>query len=400
MKRRNPVNRQVAIVGIGATEYTRHGDRSRLSLGVEASRLAIEDAGLGKQDIDGIAGCGSGLFGFGDANFLALQEAFDFPAITWMVNYDLAQGPVHAAYAVNSGACDVALVVHVQQRGPGMSASARRDPLRVRASRFENLSPKGFAEYAQRWCHTGEAYSAWAGRYMHDYGAPRETFGMLSVNNRSHASRNPAAMMRTPMTMDDYLASRYIWEPFCLLDMDLPVDMAEAMIVTTAERAASMKHKPVFFETAALGQAPRGKELYENGPAWGELAPWVAMKAMWDRSDLTLDDIDLFFPYDGYTINAVAFTEAAGWCGLGEAKDLFRDSWDEDEQILRLRGKTLVSTNGGGLSHGRANGFNFYTEAVRQIRGEAGERQVPGASSALIGTGSFYHDPSAATLVG
>lgn len=100
----------------------------------------------------------------------------------------------------------------------------------------------------------------------------------------------------------------------------------------------------------------------------------VEQQGLWARSDLGVRDLDIFFPYDGYTVDAVAITEAAGFCGPGEAGDLFRSSWDPYENILRLNGRTLATTHGGGLSQGRAGGFNFYTETVRQLRGTEGPR--------------------------
>jgi acetyl-CoA acetyltransferase len=140
-------------------------------------------------------------------------------------------------------------------------------------------------------------------------------------------------------------------------------------------------------------------EYYENGLGWDKTSPWVAMEGLWQRSELRPQDIDIFFPYDGYTATALAHIEAAGFCGVGEAKDAFEDAWDPKESILKLNGRTRISTNGGSLSHGRAGGFNYYTEATTQLRGEAGaERQVDGAKTALCSIGSFYHDPAAVLL--
>jgi hypothetical protein len=124
----------------------------------------------------------------------------------------------------------------------------------------------------------------------------------------------------------------------------------------------------------------------------------VALEGLWARSELTVGQMDLFYPYDGYTVDAIAITEAAGFCKPGESSDLFKSSWDAKQSILRLNGHTLVTTHGGGLSQGRAGGFNFYTEAVRQLRGGEGPRQAAAAKSALVCIGSFFHDPSAVIL--
>jgi hypothetical protein len=197
--------------------------------------------------------------------------------------------------------------------------------------------------------------------------------------------------------MDDYLQSRMIWDPMQLLDMDNPVDCGEAMLITTAERARDLQRKPVYIHAMSLGGNRIG-EHYENTLGWTDLAPWVAVEGMWQRSDLTVEDIDIVIPYDGYTLPAVANIEAAGFCKAGEASDLLESSWDAENNILKLHGHTYVSTNGGSLSQGRAGGSNYYTEAVRQLRGTEGDRQVPGAKNALVLAGSLFHDPAAVLL--
>jgi hypothetical protein len=201
-----------------------------------------------------------------------------------------------------------------------------------------------------------------------------------------------------PLTLDEYHDSRMIWEPMQMLDMDVPVDCGEAVIITTAERARDLPRKPVYIHAMSLGGSRIG-EFYENTLPWTENAFWIALEGLWARSELRIPEIDIFFPYDGYTVDAIAITEAAGFCKPGEASDLFKSSWDARANILRLNdGHTLVTTHGGGLSQGRAGGFNFYTEAVRQLRGTEGMRQVPDAKTALICIGSFFHDPSAVIL--
>jgi acetyl-CoA acetyltransferase len=182
-----------------------------------------------------------------------------------------------------------------------------------------------------------------------------------------------------------------------MLDMDVPVDCAEAHVVTTAERARDLPHKPVYIHAMSLGGTRCG-EFYENSLGWTENAHWVAAAGLKARSDIQVPDVDLFYPYDGYTIDAVCTVEAMGWCRPGETGDFFKQSWDPAEGILKLNGRTQVSTHGGGLALGRAGGSNFYSEAVRQLRGGEGARQVEGAKSALINIGSFFHDPAAVML--
>jgi acetyl-CoA acetyltransferase len=396
---RNPLRDKIAVVGVGSTRYGRDLRRTALSLGLEAALAAIEDAGIDRQQIDGLCGSGMDPLAMGGAGFLSLQGALGIEKTTWVKNGWLGSSFVYAAEAVFSGLCDMAIVVQVNMREVLMSRSAASDPFRLRAAE-KKMGAGLFAEddFARRWMHSGEPYAAWMGRYMHDYGATKDVFGLMAVNNRSHAARNPNALIRTPLTLEEYHASRMIWEPMRMLDMDVPVDCGEAVIITTAERAKDLRQRPVYIHAMSLGGSQVG-EFYENTLGWTQNATWIALEGLWARSELRVADVDLFYPYDGYTIDAIAFTEASGFCKPGEASDLFESSWDAGYDILRLNsGRTLVTTHGGGLSQGRAGGFNFYTEAVRQLRGNEGVRQVPAAKTALLGIGSFFHDPSAVIL--
>lgn len=393
---RNPLKNQVAVVGIGATAYGRDLQRTHLSLGLEAATKAIADAGIDRQEIDGIIGTGMTPLAMGGAGFLSLQGALGIESVTWAKNGWLGSALVFAVEAVFSGLCDTALVVQSYLREPGMSRAAARDPFRARAQKYaDGGGDVGLGDIAKRWIHSGEPYAAIMRRYMHDFGTDNEAFGLMAVNNRSHATRNPEAVMRHPLTLDDYRASRTIWEPMVMADMDIPVDCAEAFVVTTAERARDLKAKPVYVHAMALGGTRIG-EYYENWGGWDYNAFTVCMNGLKARSDIWVDDIDLFYPYDGYTIDAIAITEAAGFCEIGGSADLFRSAWDGRDNIMRLNGgRTLVTTNGGGLAMGRSGGSNLYSEAVRQLRGEAGEQQAERHETAMVGIGSFFHDPAA-----
>lgn len=395
---RNPYKDKIAVVGVGSTPYGRDLRRSHLSLGLEAAVNAIQDAGLHKQDIDGICGSGMTPLAQGGAGFLSLQGALGIDTCTWALNSWLGSAFVYAAQAVATGLCDTCLVVQTYQRDPGMSRSANADPFRRALTKFGDVGGDiGGSDFAKGWVHSGEPYAAWMRRYMHDYATNKDAFAYMAVNNRSHGSRNPAAVMQRPISLDDYHASRTIWEPMQIYDMDVPVDCAEAHVITTVERARDFRHKPVYVHAMSLGGTRCG-EFYENTLGWTENAHWVAARGLWDRSDIRLPDVDIFFPYDGYTIDAIGVVEAVGYCEPGEAGNFLKSSWDPAENILKLDGRTQVSTHGGGLALGRAGGSNFYSEAVRQLRGTEGARQVADAKTALINIGSFFHDPAAVML--
>ena len=395
---RNPLKDKVAIVGLGSTPYGRDLARSEISLGLEAAVKAIADAGIDRQEIDGICGSGMTPLAMGGAGFLSLQGALGIERCTWVKNGWLGSAFVYAVEAVFSGLCDTVLVVQTNVRGVNMSRAAARDPFRLRASKYGDMGGDvGAGDFARRWIHSGEPYAAIMRRYMHDFGTNQDAFGLMAVNNRSHGARNPEAVMRSSITLDQYYRSRMIWDPMRVADMDVPVDCGEALIITTAERARDLNVKPVYVHAMSLGGTRVG-EFYENNLGWTDNAHWVTMRGVWERSDIKVDDIDIFFPYDGYTLDAIGIVEAAGFCKPGEAADLFKSSWDFERNALKLNGRTEVTTNGGGLAMGRAGGANLYSEAIRQLRGGEGDRQVEGASTALIGIGSFFHDPAAVLL--
>ncbi|HEX7857156.1 MAG TPA: thiolase family protein [Sphingobium sp.] len=395
---RNPIKDQVAVIGVGSTSYSRDLERSELGIGLEAAVNAIADAGIDKQQIDGICGAGMTPLAMGGAGFLSLQGALGIERCTWVKNGWLGSAFVYAVEAVFSGLADTVLLVQTSMRTVTMSRAAARDPYRLRAAQYGDVGGDvGNGDFSKRWLHSGEPYAAVMRRYMHDYGVNGDAFGLMAVNNRSHGSRNPEAVMRHPLSLDDYYETRTIWDPMRMADMDVPVDCAEALIITTAERARDLDVKPVTIHAMALG-ATRVGEFYENFPGWTNNALWVAMQGLWDRSELTRKDVDLFYPYDGYSVDAVAITEAAGYCSPGEAGDLFKSSWDSAQNIMRLDSRVLVTPNGGGLSLGRAGGANLYADAVRRLRGDISTEGEIKPASALVGIGSFFHDPAMVLL--
>jgi acetyl-CoA acetyltransferase len=393
---RNPMKDQVAIVGVGRTVYSQDSQRSLLDLGLEAARKAIEDAGISKHDIDGISGNGMSPVQMHDAGFTSIQGGLGIPELTWVKNGWIGSGLVYTAQAVHSGLCDYALIVQVNVRDVSMSAAAVNDPYRQRAAQVDH--PAALREYHELWHHSSSPYPAMLGRYLRDYGATKEQVGLIAVNNRAWATRNPAAALRAPLTIEDYLGAPPVLDPFNMFDMDYAIDGAEAIVLTTAERARDLPHTPVLIHAASLGAAQVG-EYYENFAGWDQTAPWVAGRGLRVRSDIDATSVDLFYPYDGSTTTALAHLEASGFCGPGEGAAFLHDSWDNRDDILRLNGHTVVLTNGGSMSHGRLGGFNSYTEAAIQLRGTAEpERQVAGASTALLSIGSLFHDPAAVLL--
>jgi len=219
-----------------------------------------------------------------------------------------------------------------------------------------------------------------ANQYFHRYGATRELLGYIALNARANAARNPAAIYRDPMTMDDYLLARPITSPFGLYDCDVPCDAAIAVVVSDAAVARDLPRPAVRIE--AVGTQILERVSWDQGTITHE--PQVLGQAahLWSRSRLRPDDVDVALVYDGFTFNAVSWLEALGFCGLGEAKD-----WIDGGRRIALDGDVPVNPHGGQLSEGRTHGFGFLYEAVAQLRHDAGARQVAGATTAVVTTG-------------
>ena len=229
---------------------------------------------------------------------------------------------------------------------------------------------------------TFHAYSAvnWLAmhckRHMHLYGTTREQLGALSVNSRKNAGLNPLAAYREPITLDDYLSARMISEPFGLLDCDVPIDGSIAVVVSAADFADDCPNPPV--RVQAIGGSP-GEGGWDQRPDYPKMASVEAAAEMWSRTDLKPADVDTAQLYDGFTFLTVAWLEALGFCGEGEAGP-FMEGGDR----ISLHGELPLNTYGGQLSAGRMHGYWVLHEACLQLRGQAGARQVAGAEVAAV----------------
>ncbi|WP_037040963.1 thiolase family protein [Pseudonocardia halophobica] len=380
---RYPVRDQVAIVGVGTTPYSRDSGKSEMGLVVDAARAAIKDAGLTAKDVDGIAGTW--------VRAELAQAALGIPAVNYYLNTRLppfSQQVVAGINAVFSGLCDTMLVYHCAYRMGGTSRSAGGDPFRVsRRGMPRPLSP--FPDTI-----TGAAcYASWANRYIEEYGASREDLGRIAINNRTNAGHNEHAAARKPLTMDEYLGARMVRDPLTVFDMDYTIDGADAFIITTAERARDLPQKPVIVHAAVLGQTDHGVE--EDLPDLTDTGLKVAADALWARSELTLDDVDVFMPYDGFSVITLKWFEAIGYCGVGEAPGFVMDNWNEDADRIEIRGRVSVNPHGGSLSEGASQSAGHMREAVNQLRGQASGLQVEGARTALVAPGGFFYNAGA-----
>jgi acetyl-CoA acetyltransferase len=315
------------------------------------------------------------------------------PEVTWFANpmIPFVNQVTAAASAVHSGLCDIVLAYHVAYRLPWNTLSSLKDPFRRGGSlgpARDNPGPETIAGAV--------GYTAWASRYMYEYGVPKEHFGYVAINDRTNAARNPAAAMREPITMDDYLTARMIRWPLCLLDMDVPVDGADAFVITTAERARDLPRTPVLINAAALGMIDKNEE--EQTPGLDRHGQQVVVEALKAKGDFWIDDCDVYFPYDGFTIITLNWIENAGWCKPGEVGAFIEQHWDADGARILIDGRIPVNPHGGALSEGGTQGSGHIREAVHQLQGCAGERQVPGAERAIVTVGGFFFNAQGMTL--
>jgi acetyl-CoA acetyltransferase/uncharacterized OB-fold protein len=369
---------KVVISGIGRSRIGRRLMVDPLSLTVDACLQAVADAGLTLADIDGLSTYPGGITGSGmsEGGIGAVEEALRIHP-TWINGGADLPGPggavIAAMLAVAGGLCRHVLCFRTVWEAT-FAALRLADPWAGRAAGW------------QQWCAPFGAVSAahWIGMnanlYFHRYGATRELLGHIAVNSRRNAGRNPAAIYRDPITMDDYLAARPITSPFGLYDCDVPCDGAVAVVVSDAAVAPDLPKPAVRVD--AVGTQILERVSWDQGTITHE--PQVLGQAahLWTRTDLRPADVDVALVYDGFTFNAVCWLEALGFCGIGEAKE-----WIEGGRRIASDGDLPLNPHGGQLSEGRTHGFGFIYEAVAQLRGEAGERQVPGAATAVVTMG-------------
>jgi acetyl-CoA acetyltransferase/uncharacterized OB-fold protein len=365
------------ISGIGRSAMGRRLLRNPLSLTIDACLAAVTDAGLTLDDIDGLSTYpgGPGMFGMGEGGINALEDALRINPVWHNGGGDLP-GPggsvVAAMMAVANGLCRHVLCFRTVWEST--FAALRLHPGEGRVSGFREWSAPYGAMSAANWI------GMTANQYLHRYGADRELLAAIALNGRANAARNPNAIYRDPMTLDDYMSARMISSPFGLYDCDVPCDASIALVVSAADVAGDLPHPAIRID--AVGTQILERVSWDQGTITHE--PQVLGQAahLWTRTDLRPSDVDLALLYDGFTFNAISWLEALGFCELGEAQD-----WLDGGKRIALDGDLPVNPHGGQLSEGRTHGFGFLYEAVTQLRGDAGERQVRDARTAVVTSG-------------
>jgi acetyl-CoA acetyltransferase/uncharacterized OB-fold protein len=368
------------LSGVGRSAIGRRLMVDPVSLTVDACLAAVDDAGLALEDIDGLSTYPGGMgmsVGIGEGGITAVEEALRIHP-TWINGGGDLPGPggsvIAAMMAVASGLCRHVLCFRtVWEATYAKLGLTPGGGLRVSGPMQEWRLPFG-AMSAANWIGIN------ANQYLHRYGAPREMLGWIALNGRANAARNPAAIYRDPMTMDDYLSARPITTPFGLYDCDVPCDASIAVVVSAADVADDLPHPAVRVD--AVGTQITERISWDQDTVTHEPQVLGQSAHLWTRTDLTPDDVDVALVYDGFTFNAISWLEALGFCGIGEAKD-----WLDGGKRIALDGDLPVNPHGGQLSEGRTHGYGFFYEAITQLRGDAGERQVPDARTAVVTSG-------------
>jgi acetyl-CoA acetyltransferase/uncharacterized OB-fold protein len=377
-----------AITGIGASRLGRRLMVPPLSLTIEACEAAVADAGLSFDDIDGLSTYpGLDIAGMGEGGVTALEGALGLRP-TWINGGMDTFGPggsvIAAMMAIAAG-----MARHVLCFRTLWEATFQQ------MMKEGRMSPPGGSRTSSWQMPFGATSAAHtlalnAQRHFHRYGTTRETLGWIALNQRANAALNPTAIYRDPMTMEDYLDARMITTPFGLYDCDVPCDGAIAVIVSAVDVARDMPKKPVLFE--AVGTQIIERTDWDQTTMTHEPQVLGQSAHLWTRTSLRPTDVDVAELYDGFTFNCLSWLEALGFCGIGEAKDFL----DGGTAIAR-DGEIPLNTHGGQLSHGRTHGMGLIHEAVTQLRGQAGERQVADARVAVVSSGGLT--PSGAILL-
>lgn len=362
----NSLKDKIAIVGVGATRQGKLPGSTPVTLGTEAFKLALEDSGLHKGQIDGLLTMPGTTSPEGSLNYLRMGETLGIdPKYTGSMTMGggtcgaLIQ---NAAMAIESGMADYVACVFA-------------DTARTGNYRFGRAS--GWGDSWGIWGMFGAAANSAmaASRHMALYGTTSRHLGNVAVACRKHASMNPNAVMRDRFTIEDHQASRMVVEPFHLLDCCLISDGGVSIILTSAERAKDLKQKPVLI--SGMGQAYTTQNM-EREDWWYVPHQKDALARAYKMAGVGPKDIDVAQLYDNFTMSVILWLEHAGFCGVGEG-----GPFTEGGRI-ELGGQLPINTAGGNLSESYMEGWLHAVEGVRQIRGQGGERQVKDAQTCLV----------------
>jgi acetyl-CoA acetyltransferase len=363
------------ISGIGQSAVGRRLNIDPMVLTVDACLEAIADAGLTRDDIDGLSTYPGNMEtppGFSGGGITELHDALRLN-LNWF-NGGLEQpgqlgSVINACMAVATGLCNHVLCFRTVWEATAQGQKGRASAMPggggsgggkgFRMGNFMQWSLPYGAPSAANWI------AMYTQRHFHEFGTTREQLAQIALNGRRNAEVNPKAVYRDPMTLDDYLNVRMISEPLCLYDCDVPADGSTAVVIS---RAGTLPGPRV----ESVGTAIKGRPSWDQFDDLTTMAARDAGASLWEHTDLTPADVDVVELYDGFSFLALTWLESLGFCGKGEGGPFI-----EGGHRIALDGELPLNTHGGQLSAGRLHGYGFLHEAVVQLRGLGGDRQVP-----------------------
>ena len=358
--------RETAIAGVGFTPLKRQTEQSLPSLAIEAAINAIADAGLERSDIDGYAGnpfaynlTAQHFDGVDEVSAQYMVSALGLDNVRWMVDAPrglISDAIVSAIHALAFGSSNYVLIVR-----------ALYNPLGVRYASAEIRNAAGADQFLAPYGLSGGIWreALWLQHYLHQYGATKAELYHVAKALRNHAQANPYAYWRGKLlTEDEYLGARPLFEPMGLYDCDIPVTGAGAVVLTTADRAAHLRHKPAYITAFATDYEDRD--------------------AIYRKSGLQPGQIQCAQLYDGFLPFVWYWLERLRFCGPGEAHQFGLDG------NIALGGTLPVNTFGGSQGEGRLHGMGHLREAALQVMGRADERQVAGLQHCMVALGAQF----------
>ncbi|MGW0574655.1 lipid-transfer protein [Streptomyces sp. NPDC002920] len=374
VRTRDALGGRAAIVGIGATEFSKDSGRSELRLAAEAVRAALDDAGLTPADVDGMV-----TFTMDTSPEITVAQACGIGELSFFSRVHYGGGAAcatvqQAALAIAAGVAEVVVCYRAFNERSGRrfgSGVKHREPSAEGVALgwslpFGLLTPASWVAMA-------------AQRYLHVHGlTPEEAFGPVAVTARRHAAANPAAYFHNrPITLDDHASSRWIAEPLRLLDCCQETDGGQALVVTSVERARDLPRPPAVVAAAAQGAGRAQEQMtsFYRDDLTGLPEMAVVARQLWRTSGLAPADIDVGIVYDHFTPFVLMQLEEFGFCAPGEAAAYVTED------------RLPLNTHGGQLGEAYLHGMNGVAEAVRQLRGTS-PNQVPGAARTLVTAGT------------